>query len=113
MTDVQIPNDSPTPSGSHDAVIDAPGWDVYAPVGTAVSEPAPPATDPGAAAPDRPAPGRAGRLVRGRPEDPAWVRPALLALLVGTGILYLWGLGASGWGNSFYSAAVQAGTKSW
>ena len=27
--------------------------------------------------------------------------------------LYLWGLGASGWANSFYSAAVQAGTKSW
>ena len=53
------------------------------------------------------------RLVRGRPEDPAWVRPALLALLVGTGFLYLWGLGQSGWGNSFYSAAVQAGTKSW
>ncbi|MGH2717810.1 MAG: ArnT family glycosyltransferase, partial [Actinomycetota bacterium] len=53
------------------------------------------------------------RLVRGRPEDPAWVRPALLALLVGTGVLYLWGLGQSGWANSFYSAAVQAGTKSW
>lgn len=53
------------------------------------------------------------RLVRGRPEDPAWVRPALVALLVATGFLYLWGLGRSGWGNSFYSAAVQAGTKSW
>ena len=26
---------------------------------------------------------------------------------------YLWGLGASGWANSFYSAAVQAGAKSW
>jgi 4-amino-4-deoxy-L-arabinose transferase-like glycosyltransferase len=36
-----------------------------------------------------------------------------VVLLVGTGFLYLWGLGASGWGNSFYSAAVQAGTKSW
>ncbi len=54
-----------------------------------------------------------GRLVRGRAADPAWVRPALLALLVGTGFLYLWDLGASGWANSFYSAAVQAGTKSW
>ncbi len=53
------------------------------------------------------------RLVRGRPEDPAWVRPAFVVLLVGTAVLYLWGLGASGWGNSFYSAAVQAGTKSW
>ena len=28
-------------------------------------------------------------------------------------VLYIWGLGASGWANSFYSAAVQAGTKSW
>ena len=39
--------------------------------------------------------------------------PALLALLVATAVLYLWDLGASGWANSFYSAAVQAGTKSW
>ncbi len=66
---------------------------------------------------DPPAPtpptARRRRLIRGRPEDPAWVRPALVVLLVGTGILYLWGLGQSGWGNSFYSAAVQAGTKSW
>jgi 4-amino-4-deoxy-L-arabinose transferase-like glycosyltransferase len=52
-------------------------------------------------------------FVRGRPTDPAWVRPALLALLVGTAVLYLWGLGASGWANTYYSAAVQAGTKSW
>ncbi len=56
---------------------------------------------------------RLGRFVRGRPSDPAWVRPVLLALLVGTGFLYLWDLGASGWANSFYSAAVQAGTRSW
>src|SRR5665811_746655 len=42
-----------------------------------------------------------------------WARPALIVLLVATGVLYLWGLGASGWANSFYSAAVQAGTKSW
>jgi 4-amino-4-deoxy-L-arabinose transferase-like glycosyltransferase len=33
--------------------------------------------------------------------------------LICTGFLYLWDLGASGWANSFYSAAVQAGTKSW
>src|SRR3954470_19516472 len=42
-----------------------------------------------------------------------WVRPALLALLLGTGVLYLWGLGASGGANGFYSAAVQAGSHSW
>lgn len=45
--------------------------------------------------------------------DPRWVKPAVGALLVATAVLYLWGLGASGWANSFYSAAVQAGTKSW
>ena len=53
------------------------------------------------------------RLVRGRAEDPAWVRPSLVGLLLGTALLYGWGLGASGWANSFYSAAVQAGTVSW
>ncbi|MFI6743295.1 ArnT family glycosyltransferase [Nonomuraea sp. NPDC050451] len=40
-------------------------------------------------------------------------RWALTALLIGTGVLYIWGLGASGWANSFYSAAVQAGSQSW
>lgn len=45
--------------------------------------------------------------------DPAWARPALLALLAATAVLYLWGLGASGWANSFYSAAAQAGATSW
>ncbi len=45
--------------------------------------------------------------------DPRWVRPAFLGLLLATAVLYLWGLGASGWANQFYSAAVQAGTKSW
>jgi 4-amino-4-deoxy-L-arabinose transferase-like glycosyltransferase len=54
-----------------------------------------------------------GRFVRGKESDAAWVRPALLALLAATAVLYLWDLGASGWANSFYSAAVQAGTKSW
>ncbi len=40
-------------------------------------------------------------------------RPALLALLAATALLYLWDLSASGNANSFYAAAVQAGTKSW
>jgi 4-amino-4-deoxy-L-arabinose transferase-like glycosyltransferase len=50
---------------------------------------------------------------RGPGTDPAWVRPALIGLLVVTAALYLWDLGASGWANSYYSAAVQAGSKSW
>ncbi|MGC4798417.1 ArnT family glycosyltransferase [Micromonospora saelicesensis] len=45
--------------------------------------------------------------------SPAWARPALAILLLATGLLYLWGLGASGWANSFYAAAVQAGSVSW
>ncbi len=53
------------------------------------------------------------RFVRGKESDAAWVRPTLLALLAATAVLYLWDLGASGWANSFYAAAVQAGTKSW
>jgi 4-amino-4-deoxy-L-arabinose transferase-like glycosyltransferase len=48
---------------------------------------------------------------RRRSVDPA--RAALVALLLGTGVLYLWGLGESGWANSFYSAAAQAGSESW
>ncbi|HUB70937.1 MAG TPA: glycosyltransferase family 39 protein [Acidimicrobiales bacterium] len=39
---------------------------------------------------------------------------ALLAgLLVLTAVAYLWDLSASGYANSFYAAAVQAGTRSW
>ncbi len=63
--------------------------------------------------PSGPRRGRLARFVRGKESDAAWVRPALLALLAATAVLYLWDLGASGWANSFYSAAVQAGTKSW
>ena len=65
-------------------------------------------------------PGFAGRLrsagrwvVRGRADSAAWERPALLALLAITALLYLWDLSASGWANSFYSAAAQAGSVNW
>ncbi|MGW4339696.1 ArnT family glycosyltransferase [Rhodococcus koreensis] len=51
------------------------------------------------------------------PEPPParrrWEPWALAALLVGTAVAYIWGLGASGWANSFYAAAVQAGSESW
>ncbi|MEU3086128.1 ArnT family glycosyltransferase [Streptomyces massasporeus] len=53
------------------------------------------------------------RLWHGRPEDPRWARPAFLALLLATAALYLYNLSASGYANSFYSAAVQAGSQSW
>lgn len=60
-----------------------------------------------------------GLLVhRGRPNvqpDPAAFRRRLelAAVLVGTAVLYLWNLGASGWANAFYSAAAQAGSQDW
>ncbi|MFE2377156.1 ArnT family glycosyltransferase [Streptomyces sp. NPDC059398] len=53
------------------------------------------------------------RLWRGRPDDPRWARPAFLGLLLLTLVAYLWDLSASGYANSFYSAAVQAGGESW
>ena len=73
--------------------------------------------------PLRPAPAatRAGRGPRAvgpaaqadRSARPRWERPALIALLLITAVAYIWDLSASGWANSFYAAAVQAGTKSW
>ena len=59
-------------------------------------DPAAPTAPPPAAAPLRPR-----------------VDSRLAVLLVGTAALYLWNLAASGWANSFYAAAVQAGTQSW
>ena len=78
-------------------------------------------TDPGGrsgsatAAPRRTAAGsgRVRRLWRGHEQDPTWARPALLGLLVVTAVLYFYNLTASGWANSFYSAAVQAGSVNW
>ncbi|MFF5447356.1 glycosyltransferase family 39 protein [Streptomyces sp. NPDC012888] len=46
-------------------------------------------------------------------ERPRWERPALTALLLGTAVLLLWNLSSSGFANSFYSAAAQAGGESW
>jgi 4-amino-4-deoxy-L-arabinose transferase-like glycosyltransferase len=71
-------------------------------------------TQPGAAQAAGRAPGsRLARLLRGRPGDPAWARPALLALLLATALLYLAGLSRNGWANEFYAGAAQAGTESW
>ena len=53
------------------------------------------------------------RFLRGPDTDPRWARPALLSLLALTALLYMVFLDRNGWGNDFYAAAVQAGTKSW
>ncbi len=47
------------------------------------------------------------------PLRPRWELPSLAVLLVGTAVIYLWNLSASGWANTFYAAAVQAGTQNW
>ena len=71
-------------------------------------------TQPGAAQAAGQARGsRLARLLRGRPDDPVWARPALLALLLATALLYLVGLSRNGWANEFYAGAAQAGTESW
>ncbi|MEV7131105.1 glycosyltransferase family 39 protein [Streptomyces sp. NPDC093260] len=95
-------------AGSTATVVPAvPPPPAYAPGVTPTPESAP---APGAGEPKQPL---ARRLLRGRPEDPRWARPAFLALLLATGLLYLYDLSASGYANSFYSAAVQAGSTSW
>ncbi len=101
MTDLTPASDSPIGVLDPPARLDAPGGTDETAAAAAPSWP------PG------PRRGRAARFVRGKESDAPWVRPALLMLLVATAVLYSWDLGASGWGNSFYSAAVQAGTKSW
>ena len=88
------------------ALLDPPAH-LDAPEATSPPTPSAPAWPPG------PRRGRFARFLRGKESDAPWVRPALLTLLVATAVLYLWDLGASGWANSFYSAAVQAGSKSW
>jgi 4-amino-4-deoxy-L-arabinose transferase-like glycosyltransferase len=45
--------------------------------------------------------------------QPRWVRPSAALLLAFSAVLYLWNLEATGYANSFYAAAVQAGTKDW
>ncbi|MEV8448968.1 glycosyltransferase family 39 protein [Streptomyces parvus] len=48
-----------------------------------------------------------------RGAGPRWARPALYGLLLAVGLAYFFNLSASGYANSFYSAAVQAGSQSW
>ncbi|MCP2280993.1 ArnT family glycosyltransferase [Nocardia amikacinitolerans] len=56
---------------------------------------------------------RITRLIVGPPTQPRWARPGALLLLLGTTALYLWELTNSGWANTYYSAAAQAGSQSW
>ncbi|MBQ1122930.1 glycosyltransferase family 39 protein [Streptomyces sp. B15] len=74
-----------------------------------------PPTGTGSAAGHR---GSLGHRLRARSRHrragrPRWESPAFWTLLAATAVLYLYGLGASGYANSFYSAAAQAGGVSW
>src|SRR5437868_6541246 len=61
--------------------------------------------------PDAPAPtSPRERWRRWRPSR-SFVITAAIAMLAG--VLYTWGLSSMGWANSYYAAAVKAGTKSW
>ncbi|MEV7522823.1 glycosyltransferase family 39 protein [Streptomyces sp. NPDC091371] len=66
-----------------------------------------------AAPPIFPVPEARSRTGRHSVARPRWERPAFAGLLVATAALLLWDLGSSGYANSFYSAAVQAGSESW
>lgn len=43
----------------------------------------------------------------------SWHRLGLVALLVGSAVLYLWDLSINRYANDFYTAAIQAGSQSW
>ena len=72
-----------------------------APSGTPARPAAPPRPQPAASKPST----SDSKTVRRR------VWPALGVLLVGTAVLYLWNLTASGYGNDFYAAATQAAAQ--
>src|SRR4051794_33318981 len=57
--------------------------------------------------------GRVRSLVRGRPADPAWVRPALLGVVALAAVLCLWDVTISGTANTYYAAAVRSASESW
>src|SRR5918912_4237985 len=72
-----------------------------------------PVETPSAAPPTDHRRSRWSTFLQGPASDAPWARPSMLGLLVITGVLYVWGLGASGWANAFYSAAAQAASESW
>ena len=59
------------------------------------------------------APADSSAVTRSPAKSAIWERLSLAALLVGTTVAYLWNLSINGWANSFYSAAIQAGSQSW
>lgn len=69
--------------------------------------PGPRERDPGAHRSTGRTPGSRTAASRALAAWPVWL---MLALTAGA---YLWNLSSNGWGNGFYAAAAQAGSKSW
>ncbi len=113
-TDPGLPSDAAPSSAPHPApALSAPLPDVPAASSPALTSPSAPRVDsdatPTGVGTD-PTPTGGGTDPRARTR---WERPVLVALLLGTALLYLWDLSSSGYANSFYSAAAQAGSQSW
>lgn len=53
------------------------------------------------------------RWLLGAHPEHVWERPAVLALLALSALLYAFGLDRNGWANSYYSAAVMSGAQDW
>jgi hypothetical protein len=52
-------------------------------------------------------------VLRRASTDPAWVRPALVAVLALAAVLCLWNLTISGTSNDYYAAAVKSASVDW
>jgi 4-amino-4-deoxy-L-arabinose transferase-like glycosyltransferase len=52
-------------------------------------------------------------LVAGDADEAAWVRPAFVGVVLLATILYAWNLTASGYANTYYSAAAMSASQSW
>jgi hypothetical protein len=53
------------------------------------------------------------RVGEARSVSALWSRVGFAVLMVCTFVLYTTGLDRNGWANTYYAAAVQAGTRSW
>jgi 4-amino-4-deoxy-L-arabinose transferase-like glycosyltransferase len=66
---------------------------------------------------DQPAHGLRSRwrfaVAGGRPEDPWWSRPGLIAVGALAGVLVFWRLTASGYANNWYAGGALAASRSW
>ncbi|WLP89365.1 glycosyltransferase family 39 protein [Gordonia sp. NB41Y] len=70
-------------------------------------------TTESATAPESSSRGRGPVFTPPADPSPRWKWSSLAVLLIGTAVIDLWHLSINGWANSFYTAAIQAGSQSW